>query len=458
MSLVQDFKRRFALATPQQKRFWILAGGGGTFLLVLFALTSLKPPPPKKLSDKLESRVIAPPRRNIDLDSIAATQTNIQRQLNEISSRLNMAENDRNEMGKRFNDQLQDVVSGKIGGDSFSKELDERVTRRIERMKAEGQLGLPGAAQTGSVQLGAPLPAAIDTNVGPIMPPEPNDPSAETGNGAKRGRLRQIVAEENSGADDATQGKVRAKDEGVVTLANATYPTPGRGNANSSTRDRVSSGQDGGGQTWLPAGALLKGVLITGMDAPASPAAQKQPTPALVRIKDDAILPNFFKVNIKECFVLVDGYGQLSSERALLRTQRMTCVRNDGGVVEVNLDGYLVGEDGKVGLRGRPVTKEGAMIARTISAGMLSGVGSRLAGNGGNGGISIGAGGAGGGFSIGGNSLEQAASVGVGTSFNKVADFYLDLAKEMVPVIEIDAGREATIVLVHGVSIKNTKF
>ena len=62
----------------------------------------------------------------------------------------------------------------------------------------------------------------------------------------------------------------------------------------------------------------------------------------------------------------------LGSERAYLRAETLTCVRTDGGVIEVPLDAYAVGEDGKVGIRGGLVSKQGALLAKALQAGFLT--------------------------------------------------------------------------------------
>ena len=46
---------------------------------------------------------------------------------------------------------------------------------------------------------------------------------------------------------------------------------------------------------FIPAGTILRGVLLNGLDAPTGQGARSQPTPALVRIKHEAILPNRFR-------------------------------------------------------------------------------------------------------------------------------------------------------------------
>ncbi|TQC96275.1 conjugal transfer protein TraB [Moraxellaceae bacterium AER2_44_116] len=206
-------------------------------------------------------------------------------------------------------------------------------------------------------------------------------------------------------------------------------------------------------QYLLTAGSILEGVLLSGMDAPTSAAAKKNPYPALIRIKKEAILPNYYRQNVRECFVIVSGFGELSSERARLRTERVSCVRNDGTVIESDISGYVTGEDGKVGVRGRLVTKQGAVIAKSLAAGALAGFGENITPT-----------------AIPQLSLDsseqqqfqrpnakQAAEVGVYRGISEaagaVSQFYLEMAKEMVPVIEVDAGRKVNIILVRGVNL-----
>jgi conjugal transfer pilus assembly protein TraB len=87
------------------------------------------------------------------------------------------------------------------------------------------------------------------------------------------------------------------------------------------------------------------------MAAPTARPARREPYPALVRLKHDALLPNRLRADVRECFLIAAGYGDLASERAYLRTEAITCIRDDGGTLEVPLDAYAVGEDGKVAIR-----------------------------------------------------------------------------------------------------------
>ncbi|RMD67937.1 MAG: hypothetical protein D6819_10575 [Gammaproteobacteria bacterium] len=205
---------------------------------------------------------------------------------------------------------------------------------------------------------------------------------------------------------------------------------------------------------WLPAGSMIQGVLLNGMDAPSSATAVKNPTPALIRVKREAVLPNRYRMDVKECFIIASGYGVMSSERAIMRTESLTCIRRDGRAIEAPLEGYVIGEDGKVGMRGRLVTKQGQMIARSLVAGVLSGLGKSLTPQ-----SLVG-------VNINPSSgtietqqpalstvLQGGAYQGVGTALDGVAKFYLDMAKEMFPVIEVDAGRKITVVVIRGGSL-----
>lgn len=131
-------------------------------------------------------------------------------------------------------------------------------------------------------------------------------------------------------------------------------------------------------EIYLPATTFFEAVTLNGMDAPTNRVAVKNPVPVIARIKSDAILPNFFLHDIKECFVLMAGYGSLASERAIIRLESIACTREDGRVMEAKIDGYLVGEDGRVGMRGRLVSKQGQLIAQSLAAGVLSGFGQAI--------------------------------------------------------------------------------
>lgn len=208
---------------------------------------------------------------------------------------------------------------------------------------------------------------------------------------------------------------------------------------------------------YIPAGSIITGTIITGGDFPTGRGSFENPTPTLIRIQKEAILPNRFTSDIRECFLLVGGRGELSSERAKLRGEVLSCVRRDGAVIETKLNSYVVGEDGKEGVKGRLVSKQGQMIARTLVAGFASGMAEA--------------------FdydavpviqtdSVSNNTLYQqnwsndamkgGFAKGASAALERVADFYMDLAEQMVPVVEVNAGRQVDVVVINGTRLKVT--
>ncbi len=210
---------------------------------------------------------------------------------------------------------------------------------------------------------------------------------------------------------------------------------------------------------YIPAGAFTEGLLLNGMDAPASFKGKSNPYPALIRLTNLSFLPNKYRIDMKNCFVLAAGYGNLSSERVMLRTNTLSCVVRGGkGHVTAALHGYIVGDHGKVGLRGKVVTKQGAILAREIMAGFLQGIANvgtqssmtyQYSGIGTVGTMNpsdIGIG---------------AAASGLGTAAASLSKFYMKLAKSMFPVVIVGAGRKLTIVVTHGMYVsfkKNVEY
>jgi conjugal transfer pilus assembly protein TraB len=173
-----------------------------------------------------------------------------------------------------------------------------------------------------------------------------------------------------------------------------------------------------------------------------------------MRVKHEAILPNRFRSDVRECFVIFGATGDLSTERALLRAETLSCIRNDGGVIETNLDAYAMGDDGKAGVRGRLVSRNGALIAKAAFASFaeaLSQIFRPVAIQGLN-------------TTPGrqtdfqapdtSEALEAAGYAGFGGAMRRLSQYFVDLADEIVPFVEIDAARQIEAVLLKGVTLK----
>lgn len=208
-------------------------------------------------------------------------------------------------------------------------------------------------------------------------------------------------------------------------------------------------------ETFLPAGSIFSGTLITGLDVSCGKSSKKDPFPVLLRVKKEAILPNFYRADVRECFLIAAGWGDLGSERAYLRAERLSCIRADGKAIETKIDMYAVGEDGKAGLRGRLVSKTGALLSKALLAGFMEGFSNIFTKNP----VTVIATGSPGQTtpfqsSLSKDSMQSAGLEGAGSALERLSKYYIDMAKDIFPVIEIDAGRAVDFVLITGKSLK----
>jgi conjugal transfer pilus assembly protein TraB len=205
---------------------------------------------------------------------------------------------------------------------------------------------------------------------------------------------------------------------------------------------------------FIPAGSSFEAILLGSVDASCGVGGTNNPQPILLRILDFGDLPNNFNSDMKRCRVIGGATGDLSSERVYIRTEKLSCINKDGKVKEIRLPGYIVGEDGKNGIRGRVVDKASMHVMNAGIAGFFSGIGNFLKHN-----PNI--------FKdkkgeedVDPKSLESSiyfkemiktgGSSSTSSAFDKLSDYYIKRAEQLQPVIQIDAGRKITVVVTEG--------
>jgi conjugal transfer pilus assembly protein TraB len=385
--------------------------GGGIFFGVIMVSQLLKgepaPDPTKKTPDQ-QTNIVTVNRQNITVEDLAG-------KIESLSTRMG-----RNDKATKDIEEIKQMLfetQQKLNSSSDSPWKAEEMVSQIDFLKKQiDDLRRNGVTQKSEARTStqtATIPAKTDAEK--VNLAEPIPPVAEV---PVRPLMRWIGEEEAPKKAEATN---TAEEDGLLDQ--------------------------------LLAGGMFDGVLLTGMDAPTNSVAKSSPTPALIRVKSEAILPNFYQADIKECFVIASAYGVLSTERAVMRTEKLTCVGENGKAIEKKIDGFVVGEDGKAGLRGRLVSKQGQFIAKALTAGFLEGVSKALQPyqtptlN----------------LSPGQTQQYQTADMnmvgqkgvygGIASAATSVSKIYLDMAKEMFPVIEVDANRRVTIVMLNGTNI-----
>ena len=251
------------------------------------------------------------------------------------------------------------------------------------------------------------------------------------------GGARELAARVDGGPSEGPGGSVQSDGSNAASAANTAAPEHG-----SAPAQTVAS--------FLPV-SFTRGTLLGGLDAPTGGQSQANPHPVLIRLSGDSVLPNQFRGEYRECFVIAAGYGDISAERAYLRTESLSCVREDGAALEVRIQGSVYGEDGKVGMRGRLVTKQGQMLANALLAGVVSGIGQGLSTASTS--YSTSPLGTIASADSGADAYRAGLGTGVGKALDRLAQYYIKLAENTFPVIEVDAGREIDVVITKGVRI-----
>jgi conjugal transfer pilus assembly protein TraB len=204
--------------------------------------------------------------------------------------------------------------------------------------------------------------------------------------------------------------------------------------------------------TFIPPASFGRGYLMSGLDAPTGGQAQQNPYPIVISMIDTINMPNQFTSDYRDCRLLAAGAGDISSERAFLRLERMTCIRRDGASIDIAVNGFIADQTGKAGVRGRLVTKQGQILARSLLAGVISGIGKGFAEADYT--TSMSALGA-----VRTTSDDNEAKFksgigeGIGNALDRLANYYLEQADKMYPIIEIDAGIPVDVVFTKGFEV-----
>ncbi len=230
----------------------------------------------------------------------------------------------------------------------------------------------------------------------------------------------------------------------------------------------------------IPANSFLEGVLLSGVNARAKFGAQSSGsggggygaaggsvsandvgTPFVTKLKSNAVLPNGWRVaDLGDCFVGASARGEIPTERALVVAKTISCIGTDGVVWEGNMEAYGVDIDGKNGLAGKLVSKEGRLIRDSVIAGMVAGFGSSFSPSAIPSYNSSATSGQTTGAQYPNASLIAQSSIGQGVSQSSqlVTRFYLDYANSVFPVVEVNSATRITWVLLKSLTLTKKRY
>lgn len=199
-------------------------------------------------------------------------------------------------------------------------------------------------------------------------------------------------------------------------------------------------------ENYVPTGSFVTAVVTGGADTNAGVMGPGDTTPVVFQTVNQGILPNGEKSRLKNCTITASAYGEISSSRGITRTNRISCIFPNGGILDIPVKGTAF-NFGRNGIRGTTILKNGKIVQMAGISGILTGLGET------------------------GEALSQTTSTsalgstttlsGQDAALNllgnassavgsKLADYYIKLAEMYHPIVEINPGAIVNIVFLEG--------
>ena len=189
----------------------------------------------------------------------------------------------------------------------------------------------------------------------------------------------------------------------------------------------------------------VKVKLLAGVHAP----TDGTPYPVVLELIDDVVGPDGTSLPLGNARLIAAAQGSITDQRALFRLHTLNINLPSGARKIVDVDGWIVGEDGLAGMEGILIDPIGRAIAGEIMAGTLEGVGQAISDGqvttyGGTYGISK---------FVSGDTWKYALGQGVKEGGDKWSDIIEDRVNMLVPHVRVLSGRTATAVFSKSVTI-----
>ena len=195
---------------------------------------------------------------------------------------------------------------------------------------------------------------------------------------------------------------------------------------------------------------VAKAMLIEGADANASVTGNESTVPMQLRITGLVEMPNSKTYDATGCFVGLEAWGDVSSERAIVRTRNISCLK-DGKTIDMPIKGH-VSFRGKNGIKGEVVMRNGKILGWAWGAGFVDGIGQGME-RASQPAVGLGATAAYGA----GDVLKMGIGGGASKAAQTLSDYYIKRAEQYHPVIPIGAGNEVTVVFQDGFQLKTVE-
>lgn len=201
--------------------------------------------------------------------------------------------------------------------------------------------------------------------------------------------------------------------------------------------------------TVLPAGSFVLAKVISGVEA-----NQNEPYPVLLQLEYAFTGPNKTKINLTNCFMIAKARANLSTERVIMETDTLSCVKENGEHYKISARGFTAGEDSTFGSTGTFISKQGQVLLAAILANIAKNAGDAVATAqqstqvvAGNAGAPASA------TNVTGEKMAYVAGKSVVDAASMIANWYLEYAKQLVPSIGIGSGQTVHVIMLDTIRV-----
>jgi hypothetical protein len=199
---------------------------------------------------------------------------------------------------------------------------------------------------------------------------------------------------------------------------------------------------------YIRAGSVVRGILLSGVRAATGTTAASDPVPMLIGLRESETIGSG---QLKECYIIASGYGDLSSESIRVRPETLSCVnKNNKEIVTTSVVGFIADGDGTAGLKGKVEENTGGFVGLSALGSTISGLSAavmperdrtinengiveKVLGK--------------------GKRIERGFLGGSSKSMDQLSQYYLERAKQLQPYIFVAAKRAVDVVFTDDIKI-----
>ena len=198
---------------------------------------------------------------------------------------------------------------------------------------------------------------------------------------------------------------------------------------------------------YVPSGTFVRAVILGGADADASVNGQsKNNGVMLFKLLQPGTLPNGQHSRLQGCFVTASSYGDISSERAYVVLDKLSCAQPGQPIIDKAVTGWAF-FGGKVGIKGQPLMRDNKVMQWAGISGAMAGIASAAQYSQSVQSISA----LGSAMSVPTSNIAPYAGYGgASKAADVLSNYYVKRAEQYHPVIQVGSGNTVTIVFKDG--------